>query len=96
MFFGEKWKFFNAKQGNTFVVIAVYFKGLTFGNCVSYIWDGHTAILHTSHFIYFFQQIHVLKHFTYRVCKNLNAKFRCQKVNLESKLFIRQHVLSFR
>jgi hypothetical protein len=33
---------------------------LTFRNRASYIYDGHTATLQTPHFIYFFQQIHVL------------------------------------
>jgi hypothetical protein len=33
---------------------------LTFRNPASYIKDGHTATLNTHHFLYFFQQIHVL------------------------------------
>jgi hypothetical protein len=33
---------------------------LTFRNPASYIKDGHTTTLNTPHFLYFFQQIHVL------------------------------------
>jgi len=36
------------------------FKGLTFRNRASYIWDGRTATLQMLHFIYIFKQISVL------------------------------------
>jgi hypothetical protein len=43
-----------------FLFVTQYCECLTFRNPASYIYDGHTATHNTPHFLYFFQQKHVL------------------------------------
>jgi len=39
------------------LLVPLTVRWLTLKNRASYVWDGHTATLQMSHFIYFFQQL---------------------------------------